>query len=168
MHFPTRCINLLLAALLGACAVPTDAAAPAGTRAVGILAWEAPPAPASVAPAGGGPPGSPRPGVFAPDTVRAGVPFSVVVVTVGPTVCWRAAGAEVAEHPWGAAVTPIDFSPEDRRTACGDALVELSRTFRLVFRRPGEATLRVYGRRVVGAELRDGEPVVLEKRIHVL
>lgn len=167
MHFPTRNWSLLLVALAAACDAPLEVAAPDGVRSVGVLAWEAAPA-ASLASGRDAPTGNPRPGVVAPDTVRAGVPFSVVVVTVGATTCWRPAGAEVVEQPASAAVTPLDFTAEGPHTACGDALVELSRTVGLVFRQPGEATLRVHGRRVVGAEFQAGEPVVVEKRIRVL
>jgi hypothetical protein len=163
MHFQTRFTLALACVLAAACDGAELATAPdsGGVRAVGILAWVA--APHGVA-AG---PGTPRPGVAAPDTVRAGMPFSVVVTTVGPTVCWAAAGAQVEIQPGVANVTPFDYTPEDQWTACGDALLELPRSVILSFPQAGDAVLRVMGRRVVGANFQAEERVVLEKKIHV-
>ncbi|MEW5928877.1 MAG: hypothetical protein AB1941_15560 [Gemmatimonadota bacterium] len=168
MYFQT-CFALALACVLAAaCDGAELATAPdGGVRAVGILAWVAAPAngasPSSLTAA----PGAPRPGVTAPDTVRAGAPFSVLVTTVGPTVCWAAAGAQVEMLPGVANVTPFDYTPEDQWTACGDALLELPRSVTLSFPQAGEAVLRVMGRRVVGANFQAEERVVLEKKIHV-
>ncbi len=167
MHFPTRFTATLAAALLGACDGAALATAPAGgVHAVGILAWVAKPGAAPV-PANAPGATAPRPGVSAPDTVSAGVPFPVVVTTVGPTVCWVASGAQVEMQPAVATVTPFDYTPEDHWTACGDALLELSRSVSVTFPQPGEAVLRVQGRRVVGGNFQAEERVVLEKKIHV-
>ncbi len=167
MYFPTRFVTTLAAVLLGACAGADMATDPAGgVHAVGILAWVAHPAPGAP-PAPANTPGVPRPGVTAPDTVAAGTPFPVVVTTVGPTVCWVAAGAQVEMQPGLAAITPLDYTPEDDWTACGDSLLELARTVSVTFPQPGEAVLRVHGRRVVGANFQAEERVVLEKKIHV-
>jgi hypothetical protein len=168
MHFPTRFAATLAAVLLGACDDAVLATAPAGgVHAVGILAWVARPVPGTPpAPAVG--PGAPRPGVSAPDTVHAGAPFTVVVTTVGPTVCWTASGAQVEMQPGVATITPYDYTPEDDWTACGDSLLELSRSVTVTFAQAGAAVLRVQGRRVVGGNFQAEEKVVLEKKIHVL
>lgn len=168
MHFPTRFAATLAAVLLGACDGADMATAPAGgVHAVGILAWVARPAP-GVPPVPANTPGSaPRPGVSAPDTVSAGAPFPVVITTVGPTLCWVASGAQVEMQPGVATVTPYDYTPEDDWTACGDALLELTRVATVTFPQPGEAVLRVQGRRVVGGNFQAEERVVLEKKIHV-
>lgn len=165
MHFPTRFTALLAAALASSCAGLDVATAPkAGVRAVGILAWDGRTGAAS--PQADRTPGLPRPGVYAPDTVPAGTSFPVVVVTVGPTVCWLAAGAQLEMQPAVAAVTPIDSTPEDDWTSCGDSLVELSRVVSVTFPEPGEAVLRVHGRRVVG-NFQAEEKIVLERKVHV-
>lgn len=165
MHFQTRFTLALACVLAAACDGAELATAPdgGGVRAVGILAWVANP----VAGPGSGGPGAPRPGVTAPDTVRAGAPFSVVVTTVGPTVCWAAAGAQVEMQPGVANITPFDYTPEDQWTACGDALLELPRSVTVSFPQAGEAVLRVMGRRVVAGNFQAEERVVLEKKIHV-
>jgi hypothetical protein len=169
MHFPTRCTLALAAALVAACDGAVMTAAPdSGVHAVGILAWVAAPAYGGASSPQTGSPGAPRPGVTAPDTVQAGVAFPVVVTTVGPTVCWMASGAQVdMQQPGIATITPFDFTPEDHWTACGDALVELPRTVIVTFPQPGEAALRVQGRRVVGGNFQAEERVVLEKKIYV-
>jgi hypothetical protein len=165
MQFPTRFTAILAAGLLGACDGAVLATAPErGVHAVGILAWVARPAPGSTQSGAGG---APRPGVSAPDTVRAGAPFSVVVTTVGPTVCWVASGAQVEMQPGVATITPFDYTPEDDWTSCGDALLELSRSVTVTFPQPGDAVLRVQGRRVVGGNFQAEERVVLEKKIRV-
>ena len=165
MHFPTRFAAALAAVLLGACDGAVLATAPeGGVHAVGILAWVARPAPGTTQSGSGG---APRPGVSAPDTVRAGAPFSVVVTTVGPTVCWTASGAQLEMQPGVALITPYDYTPEDDWTACGDSLLELSRSVTVTFAQAGEAVLRVHGRRVVGGNFQAEERVVLEKKVHV-
>ncbi len=163
MHFPTRFVILAVTLLATACgtSLTLPDSADAG-RVVGILEW-------TQAPTGGGlgePP--PGPGVTAPDTVRAGEPFRATVTTVGPSICWTAAGASLELEPAVAVVTPYDHTPEDERTGCGDAVVALPRSVELRFTRAGEAILRVHGRKVVGREMRSAEhPMVLEKRIVV-
>lgn len=165
MHFPTRFAASLAAVLLGACDGAVLATAPeGGVHAVGILAWVARPGPG---PTQSGSAGAPRPGVSAPDTVRAGAPFSVVVTTVGPTVCWMASGAQLEIQPGLAVITPYDYTPEDDWTSCGDSLLELSRSVTVTFAQAGDAVLRVHGRRVVGGNFQAEERVVLEKKIHV-
>lgn len=95
----------------------------------------------------------------APDTVRVGEPFDVIVRTYGSNGCWREAGAEVTISGLNAAVTPYDrdLAAEDRSRVCTDMVVRLPRTVRLRFLQEGEALLRVIGRRVVvGDEVRQG------------
>ncbi|HEV2149535.1 MAG TPA: hypothetical protein VGR37_19195 [Longimicrobiaceae bacterium] len=162
MHLRTASAAILLPLALAACDLPLR---PEGRHAVGIIAWEARPSLASSA--GTRPADPPRTALTAPDTVRAGVPFTARVTTVGPTVCWSPAGARVEARPAEAVVTPIDHTLENRDTACGDATVELPRDVELAFGRPGEAVLRVTGRRVVGRDLGSSERIVLEKRIVV-
>ncbi|HEX2092447.1 MAG TPA: hypothetical protein VHG28_08595 [Longimicrobiaceae bacterium] len=166
MYFKTGFAVVCAVLLAGAC---DSALAPGGRRIPGILEWEVLPAVTDVVPLRALASGSAlRAGVVAPDTVQAGVVFAIRVTTIGPTLCWEAAGAVVELEPDLATVTPYDRTHEDEDTGCADARAELSRRVELRFTRKGETLLRVRGRRVVGRGLQEAEGmVVLEKRIQV-
>ena len=102
--------------------------------------------------------------ITAPDTVTAGQPFQVTITTVGPNGCWSAAGAELASQPSVATITPFDRVQGE---VCTQATVSLPRTVQVRFDVPGEATLRVYGRRVVDGNVSAATERVVERRIFV-
>jgi hypothetical protein len=155
-------LRFLLPALPLALAACDSVMGPPLVRRVGILEWRM-----SVSPADPEAPSPFGPAVTAPDTVEAGVPFTIRVTTIGPSLCWRAAGAEVEQGAARAVVTPFDWTPESEEIGCADAVTHLPREVRLRFARRGDALLRVEGRRVVGRTLADTERVRVERRIHV-
>lgn len=102
--------------------------------------------------------------LMAPDTVEAGTAFPVTITTYGGG-CERAGGAEVRFAGDTATVTVYDYTragPPPQ--ACPDILRYMPRSVTLRFDRPGEAVLRVRGRRI-GPEAPDGIPRLLEHRI---
>jgi hypothetical protein len=106
----------------------------------------------------------------APDTVEAGQAFDILVRTYGPDGCWREDGAVASVTGLVATVTPYDRDrgAEDRSRACADMVVRLPRTVRLVFTEPGEAVLRVLGRRVVPTDVElEAGVAVIEHRVVV-
>lgn len=157
----------VVAALLGsACELITGTQ---GKRVVGVLEWgpytvrtSSVPASATLARTD---PDLPR--LLAPDTVQAGVPFTVTITTIGLRVCWKEAGAEVELRQNLAIVTPYDFTPETKDGYCADTTVLLRRDVELRFDTEGEAVIRVAGRKVTGADLERGTPITVEKRIVV-
>lgn len=160
---------LILPALaLGACEL---ASGPGGRRA-GVLEWDRAPARRSL----GTLPGlsmavggdSAPPAVSAPDTVGAGRAFTVTVLTRGPDACWHSAGTQVTLGASVAVVTPYDRDGRTPDTGCADMNVVIDHSFEMAFPHPGEATIRVRGRRIVGQEFeQEGEPVAVERRVHV-
>jgi hypothetical protein len=152
--------------LLGACEFFT---APDARAVVGIVEWAEPaPVYAGLHAAAVGDPMA-LPVLEAPDTVVAGQPFEVLVRTYGSNGCWREAGSAVEGSGLTRTVTPYDRNPaaEDRTIACPDVVVRLPRTARLTFSEPGEAVLRVLGRRMVGGEAPDDELAEIEHRMVV-
>jgi hypothetical protein len=101
--------------------------------------------------------------VTAPESVQAGVPFDVVITTLGFSGCWQAGGAHTETAGQVATLTPFDYVRT--QSACTAMLAELSRTVSVRFDEPGSALLRVEGR----AEQPDGsfEPTVIERAIVV-
>ncbi|MBV9772685.1 MAG: hypothetical protein JO040_01970 [Gemmatimonadetes bacterium] len=167
MHFRTVYITLLLAALAAGCDVmPTGVR---GSRQMGILEWRIHPslqvrAQARLETASE----LARAVIAAPDTVEAGAFFTATVTTIGADYCWQPADATLQLDGSTAVVTPYDSVLSYPDTGCADARRELLHPVRLRFTRPGEAVLRVRGRKVVGQDLDGGEEVVVEKRIQVL
>jgi hypothetical protein len=109
----------------------------------------------------------PAPGLFAPDTVTAGEPFGLTVVTIGPNGCWREGGMTVERTETVVEMTPYDRFSGGRGIACTDMIAVLPRNLTLRFDAPGSATLRVRGRRVIGTDFDRTEPMLIEKTIHV-
>lgn len=83
--------------------------------------------------------------ILAPERVRRGTQFSIVVNTLGSSTCSEAEGAEVRLHSLVAEVTPyVRQAPEG--SACSDDLAVQSREVPLRFSQTGTATIRVIGR----------------------
>jgi hypothetical protein len=105
--------------------------------------------------------GDQPPPLHLPAEVRAGVPFTAMVVTWGSGSCTRADGAEVVWSAAGAQITPYDR--EAVRGVCTDDLRPYPREVTLRFEQPGETEVRVVGRPIL-----TDEPVHFTVRITVL
>lgn len=79
-----------------------------------------------------------------PDTVRAGLPFTITVSTSGSS-CLRPDGAATRVSELMASVTPYDVTPASG-SICPADLRALSRAVTLVFGTPGVATVHLHGR----------------------
>ncbi|HEX2219708.1 MAG TPA: hypothetical protein VHG35_12970 [Gemmatimonadales bacterium] len=101
----------------------------------------------------------------APDTVQAGVDFTVTVTTLGGG-CERKGETETEVSGAVATVTPYDYTDVSAQV-CPDVLRTFPHTTTLRFAAPGEALLRVRGRRTGPDTPRAGVPVTLERRIVV-
>jgi hypothetical protein len=151
---------------LGAC----DLVSGPGGRRVGVLEWDR----ASTRRSLGtsldlSRAGEPTPqAVSAPDTVGAGEAFTVIVRTKGADGCWEAAGTEVTRGASLAVIAPYDRYERKPDHGCLDGNIEIDHPVELTFAHPGEAIIRVRGRKIVGQEFnQDGEPIEVEKRVHV-
>jgi hypothetical protein len=151
---------------LGAC----DLVSGPGGRRAGVLEWDRTSTRRSLATS----PDLSRVGeptqtaVSVPDTVTAGKAFTVTVRTKGVDGCWEAAGTEVEQGASSAVVIPYDRAAKNHDYACSDSNIEIDHSVELTFAHPGEAIIRVRGRKVVGQEFnQEGEPIEVEKRIHV-
>jgi hypothetical protein len=102
----------------------------------------------------------------APDTVAAGVPFDVTVTTIGLDTCWREAGAVVVSELRRVTITPYDRI-DRTQSGCGDAIISIPRTVRIVFAQRGDATLRVEGRRGFGLTSTNSSDLAIERSVHV-
>lgn len=145
-----------------------------GTRVVGILQLNASAAPdprtGTKYPGGAVPLDELEAVVTVPDTVQAGVDFNARIATVGLGACYEAAGAETELSANLAVVTPFDRvkgSEDEDELVCTLAAVTLPRTVRLRFSEPGEAVVRVKGRKIIGGDVRNATETVLERRIVV-
>lgn len=105
--------------------------------------------------------------VDAPETVTAGETFEVVVRTVGNSGCWEVARTEVENGPALAEILPVDRDRMTEGLVCTGVLVELEHRAELTFTEPGEATIRVVGRLVVGEDFSQGEELVVERSVTV-
>lgn len=106
------------------------------------------------------PPGA----LVAPDTVRAGVDFQVAATTLGGG-CERAGETETQVSGGVAVVTPYDYT--EFGADCPDILRHLPHTATLRFPAPGEAVVRLRGRRVGPDTPREGVPHTVERRVVV-
>lgn len=156
-------LGLTVAAVLGACSSST---APGESRVMGILEMESG-VQGSLAPSAASDASS-RTVITAPDSVEAGVSFTAIVTTIGLSGCWEAAGEEIELDRNLAVVVPYDLNGMRDGVACTGALIELPHPVELQFAEPGEATLRVRGRKVFQENIERADTVVLEKRIVVL
>ncbi len=137
-----------LAVVLAACAASPGEQEPEDRR-VGILRLYQTEPPAAL---------------VAPDTVRAGVDFQVSATTLGGG-CERAGETEVDVQGGVATMTPYDYTA--RSASCTDILRYLPHTVVLRFATPGEAVVRLLGRRVGPDTPQSGMRITVEKRVVV-
>ena len=89
------------------------------------------------------------PGVLiSPDTVRAGVPFTVTVTTYGSSSCTRPDESDVTT--FGFLIEVIPFDQRLTRGVCTDDLRAFPRAVTVTFPQPGRGLLRVRGRSLFG------------------
>jgi len=103
----------------------------------------------------------------APNTVRAGETFTVTITTVG-SGCEREGDSAVLLAESSAAVMVYDFTTATRPgVPCTAILKYLPHEVALRFATPGEALIRVWGRKVGQGTPPAGEPTVIERRVSV-
>jgi hypothetical protein len=103
----------------------------------------------------------------APDAVQAGEAFTVTVTTVG-NGCVRAGDSAVLLAESNAAVMVYDFTTATQPgVPCTAILKYLQHDVSLRFATPGQALIRVWGRKVGPSTPPAGEPIVLEQRVTV-
>lgn len=105
----------------------------------------------------------------APDTVQARERFKVLVRTYGSDGCWEEAGAETTRTSLELEVVPYDRHNSGRHY-CTAAPIRLPRTFEASFPQPGEAVIRIKGRRIIVVDSVTEDTrttTTLEKRIIV-
>lgn len=109
----------------------------------------------------------PRDVIDAPETVRAGQPFLVVVRTFGGG-CEGPGGTGVIVSTDTASIMPYDLTTATTAdVVCTTVLKRFVHAVVLRFDRPAEATIRIWGRRLAPGLPPGGEPIVLERRILV-
>lgn len=106
--------------------------------------------------------------IEAPSQVRVGERFTATVTTVGLDGCWEPLGEDVSVEGLRAEIVPFDTDATEEGVACTQALVLLDHPVQLSFDEPGEAVLRVEGRRVVGLDGSESEPLALETTVTVV
>jgi hypothetical protein len=103
-----------------------------------------------------------------PDTVRVGESFTATVRTVGRNGCWSSAGEDVSVDGLSATIVPFDSTGQREDVACTMALTSLLHEVGLSFGEAGEAVVRVEGRRVIGREGSESEPMSLVSTVTVV
>lgn len=103
-----------------------------------------------------------------PDTARVGKSFTATVRTVGRNGCWSSAGEDVSVDGLTATIVPFDSTGQRENVACTMALTSLLHEVELSFGEAGEAVVRVQGRRVIGREGSESEPMSLESTVTVV
>ena len=89
-------------------------------------------------------PGFPTPDpVEAPDTVRVGVPFDIVVTTLVFASCWEEAGEEVLVSQLLVSIVPYDWKPSPTTCLDGGRVQWLPHVVTVQFDRPGTALVVV-------------------------
>jgi len=106
----------------------------------------------------------PSAALVAPDTVRAGEPFTVQIGSIVPSGCWRVGPTAMARSDRTVLLEPSDVHTSDR--ACIEVLLSISRAVTVTIATPGLATLRVRGRRVEQGTSTES-PVTVEKQVVV-
>ncbi|WP_309672052.1 hypothetical protein [Gemmatimonas sp.] len=106
----------------------------------------------------------PSAALVAPDTVRAGEPFTVQIGSIVLSGCWVAGPTAISRSDRTVLLEPSDVYTTDR--ACIEVLLNISRTVAVTIATPGLATLRVRGRRVEQWPSSES-PVTVEKQIVV-
>src|SRR5262249_60655971 len=103
-----------------------------------------------------------------PTTVRVGEDFKVTIKTFGGG-CERQADEGVILREDGATITVYDFtSATYPGVICSAIAISFSHTVTLRFSKPGEAVIRVWGRRTGDGIPPEGIPSVLEHRVRVM
>ena len=102
-----------------------------------------------------------------PDTVRAGETFTVTITTGGGG-CERVGDEGVLLAERDAIVMVYDFTSANRPgVICTEELKALRHEVPLTFSKPGEAVIRVWGRKQTRTSPPYGEPTVIERRLVV-
>jgi hypothetical protein len=103
----------------------------------------------------------------APSVARAGEDFQMTINTFG-SGCERGGDTEIIAWESGANVIVYDFTAATRPgIVCTTILKRLPHTITMRFMQPGEALIRVWGRRVGADTPPFGIPLVLEHRVMV-
>lgn len=162
-----RISKLLAAALvaLGAagCAEAVTPAPDGGLRSLGIVEWQGPGQP-TAGNAGHTPGEWTSEPITAPATARVGVPFEVIVRTIGPNGCWRA-GDTTVEHAAGE-VRITAYDVHSGAQACPELLGYLPHRVQVTLDAPGEVILRAQGRRMLDGRVEE-DPMVITHRVLV-
>jgi hypothetical protein len=145
----------LVVVSVAACETMTE---PGGARVPGVLEWAALQGEMESAE------GAHPVGLTAPDTVRAGESFRVVVTTFG-NGCVSKGDMEASTEPGIAILSPFDF--HSGAEFCTEIAQFLDHHAELQFTSVGEATIRVMGRRVFDAGMKQGEAITIEKKVIV-
>jgi hypothetical protein len=103
-------------------------------------------------------------GLTAPDTVRAGESFRVVVTTFG-NGCVSKGDMEAVVKPSHAVLSPFDI--HSGAEVCTEIAQFFDHHAELRFTSVGEATIRVRGRRVFDAGMKQDEAITIEKTVIV-
>lgn len=158
-----------IALVLAACSDPTG---PDDQRVKGIIFWSSATSLATGAGHLAAAPVPPTDGeievIQAPDQVVAGEGFTATITTIGADGCWRSDGATVEVEALTAEITPWDRAPTTDDEACATVLVALEREVSLRFDEPGQAVIRVFGRKVVNGDLDGAEEEIAEKVVQVV
>lgn len=133
---------------------------------VGVIAWDAEARAA-------GPEASILPDGFtvldAPDEVQAGTAFEVTVTTLALNGCYERDREEIEQQDTVIEITPYDRDPSaGSGDSCPDVVGALDSTVELQFNTPGEAIIRLNGRRVLGQDPSDSESAVIEHEVTVV
>ncbi len=105
--------------------------------------------------------------ITAPASVRSGEDFQLTITTSGGG-CERAGDLGVVMSEAGATIMVYDFTTATRPgIACTAIFKQFPHTVTLRFNKPGEAVIRVWGRRMGGDTPPLGVPTVLEHRLMV-
>lgn len=130
--------------------------------------------PAASTDVGAGPAATAGPGdategsIEAPGQVRVGERFTATVTTVGLDGCWEPLDERVSVDGLDAVIVPFDTDGAEEGAVCTQALVFLDHPVELSFEEAGEAVVRVEGRRVVGIDGSESEPLALEATVTVV
>jgi hypothetical protein len=105
--------------------------------------------------------------IIAPNKVKAGKDFEVKIATVGGG-CEREGDVSVILGENTASLFVYDFTTATQpNVACTMIMKRLEHSATLNFTKPGEAIIRVWGRRIGSDTPAGGEPMILEKKITV-
>lgn len=105
--------------------------------------------------------------VSMPDTISVNEPFQIVIMTFG-NGCEQPGDTGVVMTASGATLLPYDLtSAVDPGAVCSAVIKRLPHTVTLRFDRPGEALIRIWGRRIGADTPPLGLPSIIERRVRV-